>query len=151
MNSKNINIKEIIGKIEEKKEESVNLNNNYENFRKKIKDIDNEEIDFGINNINVNKNDENIVNQNNINKNNEMDNSSDNIEIGEYNSKLGNIFTHISEKTEEAKLETYSEINQNIPKVKKDYIKITDINNNLEFNKDDQNYLSKIQNPKIKN
>ena len=49
MNSKNINIKEIIGTIEEEKEESMNLNNNYENFRNKIKDIDNEEIDFGIN------------------------------------------------------------------------------------------------------
>ena len=148
---KNINIKEIIGKIEEEKEESMNLNNNYENFRKKIKDIDNEEIDFGINNINVNKNDENIINQNNINENNEMDNSSDNIEIGENNSKIGNIFTHISEKTEEAKLETYSEVNPNIPKVKKAYIKINDINNNLEFPKDEQNYSSKIQNPKIKN
>ena len=147
---RNINIKEMIGKFEEEKEETMNLSNNYEINRQKIKDIDNEEIDFGINNINVNKNDENIINQN-INENNDMDNSSDNIDIGENNSKLGNIFTHVSEKTEEVKLETYSEMNQNIIKDKKPYIKITDINNNLEFNKDDQNYLSKIQNPKIKN
>ena len=147
---RNINIKEMIGKFEEEKEETMNLSNNYEINRQKIKDIDNEEIDFGINNINVNKNDENIINQN-INENNDMDNSSDNIDIGENNSKLGNIFTHLSEKTEEVKLETYSEMNQNIIKDKKPYIKITDINNNLEFNKDDQNYLSKIQNPNIKN
>ena len=147
---RNINIKEMIGKFEEEKEETMNLSNNYEINRQKIKDIDNEEIDFGINNINVNKNDENIINQN-INENNDMDNSSDNIDIGENNSKLGNIFTHVSEKTEEVKLETYSEMNQNIIKDKKPYIKIIDINNNLEFNKDDQNYLSKIQNPKIKN
>ena len=147
---RNINIKEMIGKFEEEKEETMNLSNNYEINRQKIKDIDNEEIDFGINNINVNKNDENIINQN-INENNDMDNSSDNIDIGENNSKLGNIFTHLSEKTEEVKLETYSEMNQNIIKEKKPYIKIIDINNNLEFNKDDQNYLSKIQNPNIKN
>ena len=147
---RNINIKEMIGKFEEEKEETMNLSNNYEINRQKIKDIDNEEIDFGINNINVNKNDENIINQN-INENNDMDNSSDNIDIGENNSKLGNIFTHVSEKTEEVKLETYSEMNQNIIKEKKPYIKIIDINNNLEFNKDDQNYLSKIQNPNIKN
>ena len=147
---RNINIKEMIGKFEEEKEETMNLSNNYEINRQKIKDIDNEEIDFGINNINVNKNDENIINQN-INENNDMDNSSDNIDIGENNSKLGNIFTHLSEKTEEVKLETYSEMNQNIIKEKKPYIKIIDINNNLEFNKDDQNYLSKIQNPSIKN
>ena len=147
---RNINIKEMIGKFEEEKEETMNLSNNYEINRQKIKDIDNEEIDFGINNINVNKNDENIINQN-INENNDMDNSSDNIDIGENNSKLGNIFTHVSEKTEEVKLETYSEMNQNIIKDKKPYIKITDINNNLEYNKDDQNYLSKIQNPNIKN
>ena len=147
---RNINIKEMIGKFEEEKEETMNLSNNYEINRQKIKDIDNEEIDFGINNINVNKNDENIINQN-INENNDMDNSSDNIDIGENNSKLGNIFTHLSEKTEEVKLETYSEMNQNIIKEKKPYIKIIDINNNLEFNKDEQNYLSKIQNPSIKN
>ena len=147
---RNINIKEMIGKFEEEKEETMNLSNNYEINRQKIKDIDNEEIDFGINNINVNKNDENIINQN-INENNDMDNSSDNIDIGENNSKLGNIFTHVSEKTEEVKLETYSEMNQNIIRDKKPYIKITDINNNLEYNKDDQNYLSKIQNPNIKN
>ena len=147
---RNINIKEMIGKFEEEKEETMNLSNNYEINRQKIKDIDNEEIDFGINNINVNKNDENIINQN-INENNDMDNSSDNIDIGENNSKLGNIFTHVSEKTEEVKLETYSEMNQNIIKEKKPYIKIMDINNNLEFNKDEQNYLSKIQNPSIKN
>ena len=147
---RNINIKEMIGKFEEEKEETMNLSNNYEINRQKIKDIDNEEIDFGINNINVNKNDENIINQN-INENNDMDNSSDNIDIGENNSKLGNIFTHVSEKTEEVKLETYSEMNQNIIKEKKPYIKIIDINNNLEFNKDEQNYLSKIQNPSIKN
>ena len=143
-------VKEMIGKLEEEKEETMNLSNNYEINRQKIKDIDNEEIDFGINNINVNKNDENIINQN-INENNDMDNSSDNIDIGENNSKLGNIFTHVSEKTEEVKLETYSEMNQNIIKEKKPYIKIIDINNNLEFNKDEQNYLSKIQNPSIKN
>ena len=147
---RNINIKEMIGKFEEEKEETMNLSNNYEINRQKIKDIDNEEIDFGINNINVNKNDENIINQN-INENNDMDNSSDNIDIGENNSKLGNIFTHLSEKTEEVKLETYSEMNPNIIKDKKPYVKITDINNNLEYNKDDQNYLSKIQNPNIKN
>ena len=147
---RNINIKEMIGKFEEEKEETMNLSNNYEINRQKIKDIDNEEIDFGINNINVNKNDENIINQN-INENNDMDNSSDNIDIGENNSKLGNIFTHVSEKTEEVKLETYSEMNPNIIKDKKPYVKITDINNNLEYNKDDQNYLSKIQNPNIKN
>ena len=147
---RNINIKEMIGKFEEEKEETMNLSNNYEINRQKIKDIDNEEIDFGINNINVNKNDENIINQN-INENNDMDNSSDNIDIGENNSKLGNIFTHVSEKTEEVKLETYSEMNQNIIRDKKPYIKITEINNNLEYNKDDQNYLSKIQNPNIKN
>ena len=147
---RNINIKEMIGKFEEEKEETMNLSNNYEINRQKIKDIDNEEIDFGINNINVNKNDENIINQN-INENNDMDNSSDNIDIGENNSKLGNIFTHLSEKTEEVKLETYSEMNQNIIRDKKPYIKITEINNNLEYNKDDQNYLSKIQNPNIKN
>jgi len=147
---RNINIKEMIGKFEEEKEETMNLSNNYEINRQKIKDIDNEEIDFGINNINVNKNDENIINQN-INENNDMDNSSDNIDIGENNSKLGNIFTHVSEKTEEVKLETYSEMNQNIIKEKKPYIKIIDINNNLEINKDEQNYLSKIQNPSIKN
>ena len=147
---RNINIKEMIGKFEEEKEETMNLSNNYEINRQKIKDIDNEEIDFGINNINVNKNDENIINQN-INENNDMDNSSDNIDIGENNSKLGNIFTHVSEKTEEVKLETYSEMNPNIIKDKKPYVKITDINNNLEYNKDDQNYLGKIQNPNIKN
>ena len=147
---RNINIREMIGKFEEEKEETMNLSNNYENYRQKIKDIDNEEIDFGINDINMNKNDENIINQN-IKENNDMDNSSDNIEIGENNSKLGNIFSRVSEKTEEVKLETYSEINQNIAKVKKPYIKITDIDKNLEYSKEEQNYLGKIQNPKIKN
>ena len=108
---KNINIKEIIGKFEEEKEEVMNIHN-AESFRKKIKEIDNDDIKLNINKISINKNDENIINEN-INDNNYMENSLDNVEIGENNSKLGNIFTHVSEKTEEAKLETYSDLNAN--------------------------------------
>ena len=144
---KNINIKEIIGKFEEEKEEIMNINN-YENFRKKIKEID-DDNQFNINKISINKNDENVINEN-INENNYMENSLDNAEIGENNSKIGNIFTHVSEKTEEIKLETYSELNANMNKVKKPYIKISDINNKLEYNNDIINYLDKIQNQKVK-
>ena len=144
---KNINIKEIIGKFEEEKEEIMNINN-YENFRKKIKEID-DDNQFNINKISINKNDENVINEN-INENNYMENSLDNAEIGENNSKIGNIFTHLSEKTEEIKLETYSELNANMNKVKKPYIKISDINNKLEYNNDSINYLDKIQNQKVK-
>ena len=144
---KNINIKEIIGKFEEEKEEIMNINN-YENFRKKIKEID-DDNQFNINKISINKNDENVINEN-INENNYMENSLDNAEIGENNSKIGNIFTHVSEKTEEIKLETYSELNANMNKVKKPYIKISDINNKLEYNNDSINYLDKIQNQKVK-
>ena len=144
---KNINIKEIVGNFEEEKEEVINIDNNYTNFRKKIKEFDNnDEIDTVDNKIN----DENIINQN-INENNYIENNStDNIEIGENNSKIGNIFTHISGKTEEAKLETNTELSIDVTKVKKQYIKISDINNKLEFNKENENYLSKIENPKIK-
>ena len=145
---KNINIKEIIGKYEEEKEEIMNINN-YENFRKKIKEIDDIDNQFNINKISINKNDENVINEN-INENNYMENSLDNAEIGENNSKIGNIFTHVSEKTEEIKLETYSELNANMNKVKKPYIKISDINNKLEYNNDSINYLDKIQNQKVK-
>ena len=144
---KNINIKEIIGKFEEEKEEIMNINN-YENFRKKINEID-DDNQFNINKISINKNDENVINEN-INENNYMENSLDNAEIGENNSKIGNIFTHVSEKTEEIKLETYSELNANMNKVKKPYIKISDINNKLEYNNDSINYLDKIQNQKVK-
>jgi len=144
---KNINIKEIIGKFEEEKEEIMNINN-YENFRKKIKEID-DDNQFNINKISINKNDEDVINEN-INENNYMENSLDNAEIVENNSKIGNIFTHISEKTEEIKLETYSELNANMNKVKKPYIKISDINNKLEYNNDSINYLNKIQNQKVK-
>ena len=145
---KNINIKEIIGKYEEEKEEMMNINS-YENFRKKIKEIDNDAIKFNINEISTNKNDENNINQN-INENNYLENSLDNAEVGDNNSKLGNIFTHVSEKTEEVKMETYSDFNANIGKVRKPYIKISDINNILEYDKDSKNYLNKIQNQKIK-
>ena len=144
---KNINIKEIIGKYEEEKE-MMNIDN-YENFRKKIKEIDNDDIKFNINKISINKNDENVINEN-INENNFMENSMDNVEIGENNSKIGNIFTHVSEKTEEIKLETYSELNANMNKIKRPYIKISDINNELEYNKENINYLDKIQNQKVK-
>ena len=145
---KNINIKEIIGKYEEEKEEIMNINN-FENFRKKIKEIDDVDNQFNINKISINKIDENVINEN-INENNYMENSLDNAEIGENNSKIGNIFTHVSEKTEEIKLETYSELNANMNKVKKPYIKISDINNKLEYNNDSINYLDKIQNQKVK-
>ena len=145
---KNINIREIIGKYEEEKEEIMNINN-YENFRKKIKEIDDDDNQFNINKISINKNDENVINEN-INENNYMENSLDNAEIGENNSKIGNIFTHVSEKTEEIKLETYSELNANMNKVKKPYIKISDINNKLEYNNDCTNYLDKIENQKVK-
>ena len=146
---KNINIKEIIGKFEEEKEEVMNIHN-AESFRKKIKEIDNDDIKLNINKISINKNDENIINEN-INDNNYMENSLDNVEIGENNSKLGNIFTHVSEKTEEAKLETYSDLNANFGKEKKPYIKISNINNKLEYKNDSKNYLNQIQNQKIKN
>ena len=75
-----------------------------EKFREKIKDIDNDDIKFNINinKISTNKNNENI--EENINENNYLDNSLENIEIGENNSKIGNIFTRVSEKTEEIKL-----------------------------------------------
>ena len=145
---KNINIKEIIGKYEEEKAEMMNINN-YENFRKKVKEIDSEAIKFNINKISMNKNDENIINEN-INNNNYLENSLDDAEIGENNSKLGNIFTHVSEKTEEVKFETYSDFNANIGKGKKLYVKISDINNNLEYDKDSKNYINKIHNQKIK-
>jgi len=145
---KNINIKEIIGKYEEEKEEIMNINN-FENFRKKIKEIDDVDNQFNINKISINKIDENVINEN-INENNYMENSLDNAEIGENNSKIGNIFTHVSEKTEEIKLETYSELNANMNKVKKPYIKISDINNKLEYNNDSINYLDKIENKKVK-
>jgi len=145
---KNINIKEIIGKYEEEKEEIMNINN-FENFRKKIKEIDDVDNQFNINKISINKIDENVINEN-INENNYMENSLDNAEIGENNSKIGNIFTHVSEKTEEIKLETYSELNANMNKVKKPYIKISDINNKLEYNNNSINYLDKIENKKVK-
>ena len=145
---KNINIKDIIEMYDEEEEEREQLIN-IEKFRKKIKDFDNEDIKF-INKINTNKNNENIINED-INENNYFDNSYENIEIGENNSKLGNIFTHVSEKTEEVKLDTYSDFNTNIIKNKKSYIKMRDINNDLEYDKNMHNYLDIIQNPKIKN
>ena len=142
---KNINIKEIIGNYEEEKEELIN----YENIRKKIKDYD-EDIDYNVNKININNNNENIINQNIIG-NNYMEDSSEEIEIGENNSKMRKIFSHVSEKTEEVKLETYSDNNQIIGKIKKPYIKINDVNNNLEFNKENENFENKIKNQNIKN
>ena len=145
---KNINIKDIIEMYDEEEKEREQLIN-IEKFRKKIKDFDNEDIKF-INKINTNKNNENIINED-INENNYFDNSYENIEIGENNSKLGNIFTHVSEKTEEVKLDTYSDFNTNIIKNKKSYIKMRDINKDLEYDKNMHNYLDIIQNPKIKN
>jgi len=142
---KNINIKEIIGNYEEEKEEVIN----YENIRKKIKEYD-ENIDYNDNKININNNNENIINQNIIGKD-YMEDSSEEIEIGENNSKMEKIFSHVSEKTEEVKLETYSDNNQILAKIKKPYIKISDLNNNLEFNKENENLENKIKNQNIKN
>ena len=145
----NINIKDIIEKYEEdeEKEQVINM----EKFREKIKDIDNDDIKFNINinKISTNKNNENI--EENINENNYLDNSLENIEIGENNSKIGNIFTRISEKTEEIKLDTYSDFNTNMVKLNKTYIKMRDINNDLEYDKDSHNYINIIQDSKIKN
>ena len=145
----NINIKDIIEKYEEdeEKEQVINM----EKFREKIKDIDNDDIKFNINinKISTNKNNENI--EENINENNYLDNSLENIEIGENNSKIGNIFTRISEKTEEIKLDTYSDFNTNMVKLNKTYIKMKDINNDLEYEKGSHNYINIIQDSKIKN
>ena len=145
----NINIKDIIEKYEEdeEKEQVINM----EKFREKIKDIDNDDIKFNINinKISTNKNNENI--EENINENNYLDNSLENIEIGENNSKIGNIFTRISEKTEEIKLDTYSDFNTNMVKLNKTYIKMRDINNDLEYDKDSHNYINIIQDSRIKN
>jgi len=145
----NINIKDIIEKYEEdeEKEQVINM----EKFREKIKDIDNDDIKFNINinKISTNKNNENI--EENINENNYLDNSLENIEIGENNSKIGNIFTRISEKTEEIKLDTYSDFNTNMVKLNKTYIKMRDINNDLEYEKGSHNYINIIQDSKIKN
>ena len=145
----NINIKDIIEKYEEdeEKEQVINM----EKFREKIKDIDNDDIKFNINinKISTNKNNENI--EENINEKNYLDNSLENIEIGENNSKIGNIFTRISEKTEEIKLDTYSDVYTNMVKLNKTYIKTRDINNDLEYDKDSRNYINIIQDSKIKN
>ena len=145
----NINIKDIIEKYEEdeEKEQVINM----EKFREKIKDIDNDDIKFNINinKISTNKNNENI--EENINENNYLDNSLENIEIGENNSKIGNIFTRVSEKTEEIKLDTYSDFNTNMVKLNKTYIKMRDINNDLEYDKDSHNYINIIQDSRIKN
>ena len=148
---KNVNIKELIGNYEEEKEETMPIENNktYENLRQKIKEYDNDENKFNINKISFNKNDENAINEN-INDNNYTENSLENIEIGENKSKIEKIFSQVSEKTEEAKLETSTDFNVNIGKEKKPYIKISDINNQLEYDKDSNKYLDKIENKKIK-
>ena len=149
---KNVNIKELIGNYEEEKEETMPIENNktYENLRQKIKEYDNGENKFNINKISFNKNDENAINEN-INDNNYTENSLENIEIGENKSKIEKIFSQVSEKTEEAKLETSTDFNVNIGKEKKPYIKISDINNQLEYDKNSNKYLDKIENKKIKN
>ena len=149
---KNVNIKELIGNYEEEKEETMPIENNktYENLRQKIKEYDNGENKFNINKISFNKNDENAINEN-INDNNYTENSLENIEIGENKSKIEKLFSQVSEKTEEAKLETSTDFNVNIGKEKKPYIKISDINNQLEYDKNSNKYLDKIENKKIKN
>lgn len=148
---KNVNIKELIGNYEEEKEETMPIENNktYENLRQKIKEYDNDENKFNINKISFNKNDENAINEN-INENNYTENSLENIEIGENKSEIEKVFSQVSEKTEEAKLETSTDFNVNIGKEKKPYIKISDINNQLEYDKDSNKYLDKIENKKIK-
>ena len=146
---KDINIKEIIGNNEEEKEETVLLDNNqYNIFRQKIKKYDNDDIKFNINKISTNKNDENF---NNENEDNYIGNSLEkDAEIEENNSKERNMFSDVSEKTEEVKLETNSDFNIKNCKSKNTYIKISGINNKLIYDKENQNYMNKIKNSKIK-
>ena len=152
---KNINIyNKIRGNIEE--EESIN--NNYINIietRKKIKNIDDDKIiQFQFNKIkmNNNNNNENIQNEEIIDN---IDDTLNNVEMEDM-SKLENPFTtHLSEKTEEKKINTISEdnINMGINVVKRNYIKSINGNNsnNLVYDNKNEIYLNKIINPKIKN
>ena len=152
---KNINIyNKIRGNIEE--EESIN--NNYINIietRKKIKNIDDDKIiQFQFNKIkmNNNNNNENIQNEEIIDN---IDDTLNNVEMEDM-SKLENPFTtHLSEKTEEKKINTISEdnINMGINVVKRNYIKSINGNNsnNLVYDNKNEIYLNKIINPKINN
>ena len=150
---KNINIyNKIRGNIEE--EESIN--NNYINIiesRKKIKNIDEDKIiQFQFNKIKMNNNNENVQNEEIIDN---IDDTLNNVEMEDM-SKLENPFTtHLSEKTEEKKINTISEdnINIGINVVKRNYIKSINVNNtnNLVYDNKNEIYLNKIINPKIKN
>jgi hypothetical protein len=132
-------------------EESIN-NSNYKiklKSRQKIKKINEDKIiKFQFDNIYSNKKtDENIQNEiinKSINNNSEMEDISESDKI---------FASHISDKVEEKKLETLSDYNLNMGNFKKNFIKIEGIKNVIDLiNKNnEENYLDKILNPKIKN
>jgi len=153
---KNINI---LNKIKINiEDDDQSLDSYYVNIlksRQKIKNIDDNNIQFQINKINTNINNENIQNQ--INDENIIDDSLNNVEMEDYQ-KYVNPF--ISEKTEEKKIETVSELNANagmdldigIRNANKNYVKTKDMTdlNKLGYNKEG-NFMNEIKDPNIKN
>ena len=156
---KNINI---LNKIERNVEDDdQSIDSYYLNIlksRQKIKNIDENNIQFQINKINTNINNENVQNQI-INDENIIDDSLNNVEMEDYQ-KYVNPF--ISEKAEEKKIETVSDLNVNanvgmemdigIRNNNKNYIKTKDIAeiNKFGYNKEG-NFMNEIKNPNIKN
>ena len=156
---KNINI---LNKIERNiEDDDQSIDSYYLNIlksRQKIKNIDENNIQFQINKINTNINNENVQNQI-INDENIIDDSLNNVEMEDYQ-KYVNPF--ISEKAEEKKIETVSDLNVNanvgmemdigIRNNNKNYIKTKDIAeiNKFGYNKEG-NFMNEIKNPNIKN
>lgn len=154
---KNINI---INKIVENVEDDdQSLDSYYVNIlksRQKIKNIDENNIQFQMNKISTNINNENIQNQI-INNENIIDDSLNNVEMEDYQKYVNPFMT---EKTEEKKIETISDLNANvdmeidmgIKRINKNYIKAKDINDINKFgcNKEG-NFMNEIKNPSIKN
>ena len=154
---KNINIlNKIMTNVEDEDQSIDSYYLNILKSRQKIKNIDENNIQFQINKINTNINNENVQNQI-INDENIIDDSLNNVEMEDYQ-KYVNPF--ISEKTEEKKIETVSDLNANvgmemdigIRNINKNYIKTKDITdmNKFEYNKEG-NFLNEIKNPNIKN
>ena len=150
---------DIIHQIGGQIEEEDSLNYNYSNIiknRQKIKNIDDDNfIHLKFKDIKSNfNNDENIQNENNLNEDNEEANDSlNNIEMEDVNP----FNTQNSDKIEEKKVETYSDLNMggidfNFGKPAINYIKSKEIDNisSLLIKSDKINYLTKIINPSIK-
>ena len=156
---KNINIlNKINANVEDDNQSIDSYYLNILKSRQKIKNIDENNIHFQINKINTNVNNENVQNQI-INEENIIDDSLNNVEMEDYQ-RYVNPF--ITEKTEEKKIETISDLNANanvgmemdigIRNNNKNYIKAKDITeiNKFGYNKEG-NFMNKIKNPNIKN